>query len=158
LPDYVFGEGGRQTRPQKRPKTGKVRLTSGRMSCTTSLNHFMKGSGRSENPSPEQPNKKRRLVLFPLIYSSLHRYTFNRPSYMTSESASEQSSETLAPPVTNGTISNGTQDPSITSSNTAGIYTSAVKDPSEIRSPQLPLGENVAIATNSAAAAAATAS
>ncbi|EIN10986.1 Poly(A) polymerase [Punctularia strigosozonata HHB-11173 SS5] len=57
LPDYVFGEGGRQTRPQKRPKTSK-------------------NSGQSGNTSPEQPNKKRRLVKssFRTIRSSMRHF------------------------------------------------------------------------------------
>lgn len=37
-------------------------------------------------------------------------------------------------------------------SSTVGLYTSQVKDPAEIKSPQLPLGENVAVATTTTGA------
>lgn len=35
-------------------------------------------------------------------------------------------------------------------SSTSGVYNPAVKDPSHIKSPQLPFGENVAVATSAA--------
>ncbi|KII94657.1 hypothetical protein PLICRDRAFT_693005 [Plicaturopsis crispa FD-325 SS-3] len=105
LPDYVFDAGERQPRPQKR----------------------MKASGKSNNTSPDMPNKKR------------------RSSHTTSDSNSaatlKLSENGLTPlqPVSFTAPTNGT----------AGLYApgSINKDPADIRSPQLPFGENVSVAT-----------
>ncbi|THH28420.1 hypothetical protein EUX98_g5765 [Antrodiella citrinella] len=90
-----------------------------------------KGS-KSNNTSPEVPSKKRR--------------------------ASTSADPASVPPLK--TARNGTSPmPSGIVSNTnveapppnAGVYNSSVKDPSQIKSPQLPFGENVAVATGAAA-------
>ncbi|KAH8096719.1 polymerase [Cristinia sonorae] len=90
-----------------------------------------KGS-KSTNTSPDVPNKKRR--------------------------ASNTAADATSPPLK--TARNGTSPmPSGVTGNTtvevpppnAGLYTSNVKDPSQIKSPHLPFGENVAVATSAGA-------
>ncbi|KAI0938182.1 hypothetical protein AcV5_010424 [Taiwanofungus camphoratus] len=120
LPDHVFDEGERQPRSAlKRPKTGK-------------------GADKSNNTSPDMPNKKRR----------------------SSHPASESLSTTPLASQPFKTAQNGvtsltqlsTTSVEVTPAST-GIYASSVKDPSQIKTPQLPFGENVAVATGAAGAA-----
>ncbi|OCH94279.1 poly-A polymerase [Obba rivulosa] len=119
LPDYVFDEGERQPRSgQKRPKTSK-------------------NVDKSNNTSPDMPNKKRRAsnsVSESLATAPLPAQPFKAAQNGVASAAAIPSPTTLtAAPSSNG------------------IYTSNVKDPSQIKSPQLPFGENVAVATSAGA-------
>ncbi|TCD67511.1 polynucleotide adenylyltransferase [Steccherinum ochraceum] len=87
---------------------------------------------KSTNTSPDVPSKKRR--------------------------ASNSASDAAVPPLK--TARNGTSPmpagivgtPSVEAPpSNGGLYTNNVKDPSQIKSPQLPFGENVAVATSAAA-------
>lgn len=89
-----------------------------------------KDTDQSNGTSPDAPNKKRR--------------------------ASNSVSEPVVPtpqPLKNGpngtasVISAAPSAPAEPTPTSNGIYTSNVKDPSQIKSPQLPFGENVAVAT-----------
>ncbi|KAI5123418.1 hypothetical protein M0805_006123 [Coniferiporia weirii] len=109
LPDYVFDEGERQPKPTlKRSKTNKV-------------------SGKSNNTSPDLPNKKQKKS--PLTPADL---------------------QSLAPSKAVHPISalNPVQPPTVVEAPPPGstVYTSAVKDPADIKSPQLPFGEATAVA------------
>ncbi|KAH9948792.1 poly-A polymerase [Amylocystis lapponica] len=93
-----------------------------------------KGAEKSSNTSPDMPNKKRRA----------------------SNSVSETLSSVAVPSQPFKTNQNGTAAPLAavslstpveTSPASTSIYTSSIKDPSQIKSPQLPFGENVAVAT-----------
>ncbi|KAL6309781.1 polymerase [Sparassis latifolia] len=82
-----------------------------------------KGADKNNNTSPDVPNKKR------------------RSSNSVSESLSSMPSSTQPLKMTqNGSA---TVEPSASSS----LYPASVKDPAQLRSPQLPFGENVAVAT-----------
>ncbi|KAH9938099.1 Poly(A) polymerase central domain-containing protein [Fomitopsis serialis] len=133
LPDYVFDEGERQPRATlKRPKSGK-------------------DTDKSNGTSPDAPNKKRRLVQHPEANGHADLWM-----PLATHSASNSVSEPVVPtpqPLKigqNGTASVISAAPSAPAEPTPtsnGIYTSNVKDPSQIKSPQLPFGENVAVAT-----------
>ncbi|TDL29399.1 poly polymerase [Rickenella mellea] len=108
LPDYVFDEGERMPKhPLKRPKT-------------------VKGSGKSNNTSPDLPNKKRR--------------SSHDPSEL--QQATWQHHNTDVPPPYLPSVS---ETPSTNAPPDAGLFTSAVKDPATVQSPRLPFGENTAV-------------
>ncbi|KAI0080876.1 polymerase [Panus rudis PR-1116 ss-1] len=86
-----------------------------------------KGTGKSSNTSPDVPNKKRR---------SSHA-TDSMPAQFQ--------------PVQNGTSSEAHPPGLEITPSSTGAYNPAVNDPSQIKSPQLPFGENVAVATSAAA-------
>ncbi|KAI0797078.1 poly-A polymerase [Abortiporus biennis] len=91
-----------------------------------------KGTGKSYNTSPDVPNKKR------------------RSSHTTSESISTTPIPSKAASH-NGTLSTSSGIPGLDmSSNGSGMFTTNVKDPTQIKTPQLPFGENVAVATSAA--------
>ncbi|KAK7470216.1 polynucleotide adenylyltransferase [Stygiomarasmius scandens] len=119
LPDNVFDPGERQPKQaQKRTKVRRYSLTSP-TACEPRL--CLKGSSKSNNTSPEMPSSKR---------------------IRTSNNASkEQPATTVSDP--NGSIPPLSITPVV---ETAGAF--APKDSSAIKSPQLPLGENAAIATS----------
>lgn len=119
LPDYVFDEGERQPRSAlKRPKNGK-------------------GADKTNGTSPDVPSSKRR--------RASNSVSESYPSSLTSV-ASVSINTQLKPSHNNGissaTPSTGTAQEAPKQS--AAIY---IKDPAHIKSPQLPLGENVAVAT-----------
>ncbi|KAJ3551100.1 hypothetical protein NM688_g4935 [Phlebia brevispora] len=89
-----------------------------------------KGSGKSSNTSPDMPHKKR------------------RSSHSTAEpiSATSSSTSTVRQP-TNGLPSGVTATTLDAASSQNGIYNTSIKDSSRIKSPHLPFGENVAVAT-----------
>ncbi|KAI0353126.1 poly-A polymerase [Trametes cingulata] len=130
LPDYVFDEGERQPRQaQKRPKT--------------------KATDRSSHTSPDAPNKKARLVqsisssIRPddLLILDRHSITENSAAALPHEALKDAENGINSLPHIN-TATTVERPPS-----SAGVYKSAVKEPSQIKSPQLPRGENVAVAT-----------
>ncbi|KIM76376.1 hypothetical protein PILCRDRAFT_826372 [Piloderma croceum F 1598] len=84
-----------------------------------------KGSGKSSNTSPDMPNKKR------------------RSSNTTSDILATTPLQTTENGV--GAIQPLSINPAAQSSS---VYSSSVKDPTDIKSPQLPFGENVAVATS----------
>ncbi|CCM01737.1 uncharacterized protein FIBRA_03803 [Fibroporia radiculosa] len=88
-----------------------------------------KGSDKSNGTSPDMPNKKRRAS------NSLSESTSTMPLPMQPFKKAAVSSPTGAIVAATDTSSNG-------------IYSSSIKDPSHIKSPHLPLGENVAVATS----------
>ena len=113
--------------------------------------HFVKGTDKSNGTSPDAPNKKRRLV----PHASAIGDTDSLLVHAT-HSASNSVSEPIAPipqAVKNGqngvaaATTAAVQGPPGLTPQSNGLYTSNVKDPSEIKSPQLPFGENVAVAT-----------
>jgi len=98
LPDYVFDPGERQPKPaQKR----------------------LKAPGKSNNTSPDMPNKKR------------------RSSHTTSDYSSAALKQTGSPP----------RYSILPISEDSGLY-----HPGDIKTPQLPFGENVAVATGAVGA------
>ncbi|KAF7965677.1 hypothetical protein HWV62_9107 [Athelia sp. TMB] len=112
LPDYVFGEGERQPKlAQKRPKTTK-------------------GSGKSNNTSPDMPNKKRR-----------SSNSVSEPQAPTPLKLNGNTATPATPMVVN---------PIVTA--TDSLFNPTVKDTADIKSPQLPFGENVAVATSAVGA------
>jgi len=83
-----------------------------------------KGSGKSHNTSPDMPNKKRR----------------------SSNSTSDALATTPLQTTENGVVA--IQPLSINPvAQPPGIYPPSMKEPADIKSPQLPFGENVAVAT-----------
>ncbi|KAK7696255.1 hypothetical protein QCA50_000908 [Cerrena zonata] len=88
-----------------------------------------KGNGKSGNASPDVPNKKRRA-------------SHNVPS----ESMSSNTGTPQLKSIHNGTVQASSSAPGLDLPN--GVYNSSIKDPSQIKSPQLPFGENVAVATS----------
>ncbi|CAL1700290.1 unnamed protein product [Somion occarium] len=90
-----------------------------------------KGSGKSSNTSPDVPSKRRR---------ASHAVT------------SDSVSTTAQLKITqNGVTPSNNSVPGLEfASSTSAVYSPAVKDPSHIKSPQLPFGENVAVATSAA--------
>ncbi|CDO73813.1 hypothetical protein BN946_scf185015.g142 [Trametes cinnabarina] len=131
LPDYVFDEGERQPRmAQKRPKT--------------------KATDRSSNTSPDVPNKKARLVqstptpLDPdcLLMPSRHSISGTNAALPHETLQSPENGLSALPEINTATAVD--QPPS-----SAPVYKPPIKDASEIKSPQLPNGENVAVATAS---------
>ena len=115
---------------------------------------FVKGTDKSNGMSPDAPNKKRRLVPHALAIGDADSLLAH-----TTHSASNSVSEPVAPTpqqVKNGQNGVVTTNPAAVQGATEvtspsnGLYTSNVKDPSEIKSPQLPFGENVAVATGMA--------
>jgi len=90
-----------------------------------------KGS-KSTNMSPDVPNKKRR--------ASTSADPASVPPLKTARNG--------ASPMPAGVVSNTNVE--VPPPGT-GVYTTNVKDPSQIKSPQLPFGENVAVATGAAA-------
>ncbi|TFY67657.1 hypothetical protein EVJ58_g1502 [Rhodofomes roseus] len=129
LPDYVFDEATQESRSR-----------------------FVKDTDKSNGTSPDAPNKKRRLVQHPKANGHADSLV-PLATHSASNSVSEPVVPTSQPLKTsqNGTIASvnpaatpATVEPTPPSN---GIYTVNVKDPSQIKSPQLPFGENVAVAT-----------
>lgn len=88
------------------------------------------------------PNKKPRLVYFFLETLVPHPAHLFRSSYALPDTlpttplkSSENATATIQPLAVNPPTES------------AGIYTPTVKDPADVKSPQLPFGENVAVAT-----------
>jgi poly(A) polymerase len=142
LPDNVFDSGERPAKlVQKRVKVGFLTQVNLMLKIYTELLE-RKGAGRSSNTSPDMPNKRQRLVFahssFMRIWADpgsfmprpYHLFFPCRSSQSTSDMPLKMSSENgFAPsllPVTESF---------------------APKDRMELRSPQLPFGENVAVAT-----------
>ncbi|KAF5371201.1 hypothetical protein D9758_004094 [Tetrapyrgos nigripes] len=124
LPDNVFDPGERQPKPaQKRTK----------------------GSSKSSNTSPEMPSSKRIRTLVPPSKYLISPQLVICDSLIRSNNSSKEQPTT---PTATTANANGSIPPlSVTPVvETAGAF--APKDPADIKSPQLPLGENAAIATS----------
>lgn len=106
LPDYVFDEGERQ------PKLTLKRTKSN------------KGTGKANNASPDQPNKKQK------------KSSFTPPDMQSTASPVPKATSPLSnlPSIQSSTL---VEVPPPGSS----IYTASVKDPADIKSPELPLSE-----------------
>ncbi|KDQ64202.1 hypothetical protein JAAARDRAFT_27829 [Jaapia argillacea MUCL 33604] len=121
LPDSVFDQGERQ------PRSGVKRP-----------NKSIKGSGQSNNTSPDMPNKKRRSShMGPDSLSSLST------SHILKSTATDNGFSALSTLPTSTPV---VEVPPIPT------YTTSSKDMPDIKSPHLPFGENVAVATGTAGA------
>jgi poly(A) polymerase len=90
------------------------------------------------------PNKKRRSVF--LIYPKRLPHLLARFKFRSSNSTSDALATTPLQTTENGVAV--IQPLSINpAAQPLGIYPPSVKDPADIKSPQLPFGENVAVAT-----------
>ncbi|KZT05564.1 polymerase [Laetiporus sulphureus 93-53] len=92
-----------------------------------------KGTDKSNGTSPDVPNKKRRASNS--VSESLSTTPIAAHPLKTTQNGVAIASTLSTPPPAEYRPAN------------TGIYTSSVKDLSQIKSPQLPLGENVAVAT-----------
>ncbi|KIY51688.1 Poly(A) polymerase [Fistulina hepatica ATCC 64428] len=122
LPDYVFDLGERQPRV---PKRGKI-------------------TGKSSDPSPDVPNKKRRLAdrysasVTKLCVDKIYATTLARssdPASASQENALKATADRDIPPIP------------LTPVNVPPAKPFPQKVAPEIKSPHLPFGENVAVAT-----------
>ena len=108
---------------------------------------LFKATDRSSNTSPDMPNKKPRLGQQIVATTQADgKLTADRHS-MPDTSNLALPHESVKTPQ-NGEIlpHHGVTSP-VERPTTNGLYTNNVKEPDEIKSPHLPLGENVAIAT-----------
>lgn len=112
-----------------------------------------KPADRSSNPSPDMPNKKPRLVERAIIaYGEGAMLMLNR--HMVPETSTVTLPHEVLKSSGNGTTLSQVNLATIVEqpTSTSGLYTSEVKDLASLKLPQLPRGENVAIATNPAGA------
>ncbi|OJT05410.1 Poly(A) polymerase pla1 [Trametes pubescens] len=150
LPDYVFDEGERQPRlAQKRPNTKVCGFDALKKMPLTSVLHLHKTNDRFNNTSPDVPNKKARLVQNNIAPSCVDCMLMPHRHSMSETTAAAPPHEALK------NAENGIN--SLPHINTAAVveqppssaaaYKPLIKEPSQIKSPQLPRGENVAVAT-----------
>lgn len=150
LPDYVFDEGERQPRlAQKRPNTKVCKFDAFKKIPLTSILHLHKTTDRFNNTSPDVPNKKARLVqntTAPFRHGCmlmLYRHSMSETSAVVPPHEALKNAENginSLPHINTATVVE--RPPS-----SAAAYKSPIKEPSQIKSPQLPRGENVAVAT-----------
>ncbi|TFK55404.1 polymerase [Heliocybe sulcata] len=131
LPDIVFDEGERQPRSTlKRPKPSKPPGKNG----------------------PDMPkNKKRRFVTSAQstrVPDCMSNHLFDRSSFTSESTAAATAVPGIVNPPENGYLVTSASAPQVASVNPPGL---ALKDPADVKSPQLPYGENVAVATSPAA-------
>ncbi|KIP04893.1 hypothetical protein PHLGIDRAFT_108953 [Phlebiopsis gigantea 11061_1 CR5-6] len=91
-----------------------------------------KNSGKSGNMSPDVPNKKR------------------RSSHSTATPVSSNGTQAQLPPpkvITNGLTQGTINSTGEAAQSPPGMYSTTVKDPSQVPTPHPPFGENVAVAT-----------
>jgi len=143
LPDNVFDPGERPAKlVQKRVKVGFLTQVNLTLKIRTEPLE-RKGAGKSSNTSPDMPNKRQRLVF---AHSSFMRIWADPGSFMP---------RPYRPFFFPCRSSQSTSDMPLKMSSENGFAPSllpvtesfAPKDRMELRSPQLPFGENVAVAT-----------